>query len=65
MAPTKKPGAAAWYALGNIHHDGQVYAPGDALPALTEAQVEALRTAGVLSAVPPVGDAPDEEQPEG
>lgn len=54
----KKPAAAGsgWYALGRIDHDGTLYEAGDALPALDETTLAALRQAGVVSAVPPLAD---------
>lgn len=57
--------SATWYALDNLHHDGRAYAPGDAVPSLSDEQAEYLRAAGIVSAVPPVGDALDEGQPQG
>jgi hypothetical protein len=58
--PAKKGGA--WYALDTLHHDGAIYAPGDEVPTVTEAQADQLRAAGLLSAVQPV---PDDETAQG
>lgn len=44
------------YALSAIDHDGTRYAPGEALPAMTEAQAQALVAAGVVSSVKPQTD---------
>lgn len=59
MAAAAKKAAAApsgLFALGNVQHDGTLYEAGDALPAMDDEAREALRVAGVISAVPPVAD---------
>jgi hypothetical protein len=57
MATAKRP---PLFALGNIHHNGREYAAGDEFPGAgveaTDEQVEALRSVGILSSVPPVLD---------
>lgn len=59
--PAQPTDGQTWFAISTLHHDGVVYAPGDAVP-LTQEQGLALLALGVISRVSPMAE-PDSVEP--